>query len=83
MWITNGGPASWYFVLARTASDPKTPAGNAFSGFIVDGDSRGLVRGRKVCGFFYNVLIPSKDVGCMYHYIFFVLKTAYISFNNA
>jgi len=32
MWITNGGVANWYFVLARTATDPKTPPGKAFTG---------------------------------------------------
>lgn len=32
MWITNGGVANWYFVLARTNPDPKCPAGKAFSG---------------------------------------------------
>jgi len=32
MWITNGGVANWYFVLARTDSDPKAPAGKAFTG---------------------------------------------------
>ncbi|XP_050425492.1 probable medium-chain specific acyl-CoA dehydrogenase, mitochondrial [Adelges cooleyi] len=47
MWITNGGVANWYFVLARTDPDPKTPAGKAFTGFIVDGDSPGLTPGRK------------------------------------
>jgi len=47
MWITNGGVANWYFVLARTAEDPKTPAGKAFSGFIVEADTPGVVRGRK------------------------------------
>ncbi len=26
MWITNGGVANYYFVLARTNSDPKCPA---------------------------------------------------------
>ena len=26
MWITNGGVANWYFVLARTNPDPKAPA---------------------------------------------------------
>ena len=26
MWITNGGVASFYFVLARTNPDPKCPA---------------------------------------------------------
>ena len=48
MWITNGGVANWFFVLARTDPDPKTSPGKAFSGFIVDGDTPGIVRGRKV-----------------------------------
>jgi len=47
MWITNGGIANWYFVLARTNPDPKAPASKAFTGFIVDGDSPGLTPGRK------------------------------------
>lgn len=47
MWITNGGVANWYFVLARTDSDPKAPAGKAFTGFIVDADSPGVTPGRK------------------------------------
>ena len=32
MWITNGGVANWYFVLAKTDLDPKTSAGKAFTG---------------------------------------------------
>ena len=36
-----------YFVLARTNPDPKCPPGKAFSGFIVDADSPGVIRGRK------------------------------------
>lgn len=48
MWITNGGVANWYFVLARTSPDPKTPAGKAFTGFIVERDTPGLLPGRKV-----------------------------------
>lgn len=48
MWITNGGVANWYFVLARTDSDPKCPTGKAMTGFIVDADSPGIVKGRKV-----------------------------------
>ena len=36
MWITNGGVASFYFVLARTDPDPKCPSSKAFTGFIVD-----------------------------------------------
>lgn len=48
MWITNGGVANWYFVLARTDPDPKAPASKAFTGFIVDRDTPGVVPGRKV-----------------------------------
>lgn len=47
MWITNGGVANWYFVLARTDPDPKAPASKAFTGFIVEADSPGLTPGRK------------------------------------
>ncbi|EDQ86245.1 uncharacterized protein MONBRDRAFT_38510 [Monosiga brevicollis MX1] len=45
MWITNAGHANWFFVLAKT--DPNAKASKAFTGFIVDGDSAGLTRGRK------------------------------------
>ncbi|KAL1921422.1 uncharacterized protein VTP21DRAFT_11138 [Calcarisporiella thermophila] len=45
MWITNGGKANWYFVLAKT--DPQANAGKAFTGFIVDADSKGIQVGRK------------------------------------
>lgn len=48
MWITNGGVANWYFVLARTNPDPKAPASKAFSGFIVERDFPGVMPGRKV-----------------------------------
>ncbi|CAH1155573.1 unnamed protein product [Phaedon cochleariae] len=47
MWITNGGVANWYFVLARTNPDPKAPASKAFTGFIVDRDAPGVQPGRK------------------------------------
>lgn len=47
MWISNGGKATWYFVLARTNPDPKCPAGKAFTGFIVDRDTPGVTPGRK------------------------------------
>jgi len=47
MWITNGGVANYYFVLARTNPDPKCPASKAFTGFIVDGDTPGVTPGRK------------------------------------
>lgn len=48
MWITNGGVANWYFVLARSDPDPKAPANKAFTGFIVERDTPGLTPGRKV-----------------------------------
>jgi hypothetical protein len=44
--ITNGGVASFYFVLARTNPDPKCPASKAFTGFIVDRDTPGVIPGR-------------------------------------
>lgn len=47
MWITNGGVASWYFVLARSNPDPKVPPSKAFTAFIVDRESEGLTPGRK------------------------------------
>lgn len=47
MWITNAGHANWYFVLARTAEDPKAPAGKAFTAFIVDREWEGVKPGRK------------------------------------
>lgn len=47
MWITNGGVANWFFLLARTNPDPKVPASKAFTAFVIEGDSPGLIRGRK------------------------------------
>ena len=49
MWITNGGVAHWYFVLARTADDASGSPHKALSGFIVDADSPGVIKGKKVC----------------------------------
>jgi acyl-CoA dehydrogenase len=45
MWITNGGVANWYFVLAKT--DDSAGTGSAFTGFIVDADSPGITVGAK------------------------------------
>ncbi|MFH4982765.1 hypothetical protein AB6A40_009474 [Gnathostoma spinigerum] len=45
MWITNGGVANWFFVLAK--NDPKASTGNAFTAFVIDGDSPGVTRGKK------------------------------------
>ncbi|XP_015909895.1 medium-chain specific acyl-CoA dehydrogenase, mitochondrial [Parasteatoda tepidariorum] len=73
MWITNGGVANWYFVLARTNPDPKCSASKAMTGFIVDADSKGVTKGRKewnmgqrasnTCGVtFEDVEVPLKNV---------------------
>ncbi|SCV68059.1 BQ2448_180 [Microbotryum intermedium] len=40
LWITNGGVANWYFVLAVT--DPSAKPHRRLSGFIVDGDAAGV-----------------------------------------
>jgi len=47
MWITNGGVANWFFLLARTNPDPKAPASKAFTAFAIEGNNPGLTRGRK------------------------------------
>ncbi|XP_043249003.1 probable medium-chain specific acyl-CoA dehydrogenase, mitochondrial [Colletes gigas] len=47
MWITNGGVANWYFVLARSNPDPKASVSKAFTAFIVERESDGLSVGRK------------------------------------
>ena len=45
MWITNGGVANWYFVLAKT--DPSKGAGSGFTAFVLDADTPGITVGRK------------------------------------
>lgn len=73
MWITNGGMANWYFVLARTNSNPKAPANQAFTGFIVERDTPGLTPGRKEVNMgqrasdtrgitFEDVVVPKENV---------------------
>jgi len=73
MWITNAGVANWFFVLARTSADPKTPAGKAFTGFVVEADSPGLTVGRKEWNMgqrasdtrgltFEDVIVPKENV---------------------
>uniref|UniRef100_A0AAR2IIG7 Medium-chain specific acyl-CoA dehydrogenase, mitochondrial n=1 Tax=Pygocentrus nattereri TaxID=42514 RepID=A0AAR2IIG7_PYGNA len=47
MWITNGGKANWYFLLARTDPDPKCPASRAFTGFVIEADTPGVQPGKK------------------------------------
>ena len=44
MWITNGGKATWYFVLAYT---DKEAGYGGLTGFMVDGDSDGIEIGKK------------------------------------
>lgn len=39
MWITNGGVANWYFVLAKSK--------DGFVSFVVDADTPGITRGKK------------------------------------
>lgn len=71
MWITNGGVANWYFVLAKT--DPTAKAGEAFTGFIVDRDTPGVTPGRKEWNMgqrasdtrgitFEDVVVPKENV---------------------
>ncbi|KAK4337392.1 hypothetical protein RND71_043339 [Anisodus tanguticus] len=47
MWISNAGQCNWFFVLARTNLDPKAPASKAFTAFVVDRDTPGIIIGRK------------------------------------
>ncbi|CAJ0752176.1 7833_t:CDS:2 [Entrophospora sp. SA101] len=72
MWITNGGKANWYFVLARTEFSEKR-AGKAFTGFIVDANTPGITVGRKEINLgqrasdtrgisFEEVVVPSENV---------------------
>nr|XP_039249038.1 medium-chain specific acyl-CoA dehydrogenase, mitochondrial-like [Styela clava] len=73
MWITNGGVANWYFVLARTVTDPKFPASKCLSGFIVDADTPGVIPGKKEVNMgqrcsdtrgitFEDVLVPKENL---------------------
>ncbi|AIN95643.1 acyl-coenzyme a dehydrogenase, putative [Leishmania panamensis] len=65
MWITNGGVASWYFVLARSEG--------GYTGFIVDANAPGVTRGEKEVMLgqrcsdtrgitFENVVVPEENV---------------------
>ncbi len=68
MWITNGGVASWYFVLAYTDESQKH---KGMSGFMVPRDTPGITVGKKEDNMgqrcsdtrsltFENVKIPAK-----------------------
>ena len=71
MWITNGGVADWYFVLAVTDKDAS--AGRRMTGFIVDANSPGVSVGEKLVNmgqrcsdtrpvFFEDVVVPKENV---------------------
>lgn len=71
MWITNGGKANWYFVLAKT--DNNGPTGKSFTGFIVDADTPGIKVGKKEINMgqrasdtrgitFEDVVVPEENV---------------------
>jgi acyl-CoA dehydrogenase len=71
MWITNGGVADWYFVLART--DPDAGPGSAMTGFVVERGWEGVTPGRKEINMgqrcsdtrgitFDNVVVPEENV---------------------
>ncbi|MBW0527540.1 hypothetical protein O181_067255 [Austropuccinia psidii MF-1] len=71
MWITNGGMASWYFVLAKT--DPQAPVHKSMTGFIVDAKSPGIHVGKKEINMgqrcsdtrqitFEEVVVPASNV---------------------
>jgi len=72
MWITNGGRANWYFLLARTGA-PDESAGTAFTAFIVERETPGITVGKKEINMgqrcsdtrgitFEEVRVPAKNV---------------------
>ncbi|VDM59813.1 unnamed protein product [Angiostrongylus costaricensis] len=64
-WITGGGYAKWFFTLARSDPDPKAPAGKAFTAFIIDGDTPGIVRGKKVAMSAFDMTRPGVAAGAV------------------
>ncbi|KAH9586685.1 hypothetical protein LSM04_005486 [Trypanosoma melophagium] len=65
MWITNGGVANWYFLLANSA--------DGCVGFVLDANTPGIKPGEKEINMgqrcsdtrgilFENVVIPDKNV---------------------
>jgi len=71
MWITNGGHANWFFVLAKT--DPNQPASKGMTGFVVDADTPGITLGKKEINMgqrasdtrmvsFQDVVVPQENV---------------------
>ena len=71
MWITNGGVADWYFVVALT--DPEKKARGGMTAFVVEKDWEGVSVGKKEWNMgqrcsdtrglsFENVLVPEANV---------------------
>ncbi|ORY34223.1 acyl-CoA dehydrogenase/oxidase [Naematelia encephala] len=71
MWITNAGHANWFFVLAVT--DSTAGASKRMTGFVVDGDSEGIILGKKEINMgqrcsdtrmvtFQDVVVPHENV---------------------
>ncbi|KAG8877139.1 hypothetical protein FRB98_006856 [Tulasnella sp. 332] len=71
MWITNSGYANWFFVLAKT--DPGAKPTHSMTGFVVDGNSPGIILGKKEINMgqrcsdtrmvtFENVEVPEENV---------------------
>jgi len=71
LWITNGGVADWYFVLAVTDADANV--GKRMTGFVVDADSPGISVGDKLINmgqrcsdtrpvFFEDVVVPKENI---------------------
>ncbi|KAI5477589.1 medium-chain-acyl-CoA dehydrogenase [Pseudohyphozyma bogoriensis] len=70
-WITNGGHANWYFVLAITNPDEKPH--KSMSGFVVDGKTAGITVDPKLMNMgqrcsdtrlinFDNVVVPAENM---------------------
>ncbi|GAA5861288.1 hypothetical protein JCM1840_005317 [Sporobolomyces johnsonii] len=70
-WITNGGVADWYFVLAKT--DPDAKPHKSLSGFIVDRNTPGISVESKLVNMgqrcsdtriinFENVVVPKENM---------------------
>uniref|UniRef100_A0A7S2SHD4 Medium-chain specific acyl-CoA dehydrogenase, mitochondrial n=1 Tax=Rhizochromulina marina TaxID=1034831 RepID=A0A7S2SHD4_9STRA len=71
LWITNGGVADWYFVLAVT--DANASVGKRMTGFVVDAATPGISFGDKLVNmgqrcsdtrpvFFEDVVVPESNV---------------------
>lgn len=73
MWITNAGPANWYFVLCRSDPNPKAPTSKAFTAFVVEADSPGITKGKKVCSWVNQIHLHSliQSVVDRFDFVFF------------